>query len=718
VVGALCAAALCQIAAAGGAAESMTPVIAFGDAGKQSRISGTHAAAALVEMPPVEWIGHGLEVDFEASAAPELTIRIDEALADWSAMGQLAIPVRNPGEAPVSLAIRVDSGEADGAVSSRSAAAQLQPGETIVVILPLEDDDSAAMGMRKGPPADAPPLRRPVRVIGGAQGQLDLRHVTAIALALSHPASPHVLLFGEPSLVPGRPSRGGAYWRIADQFGQYTRTTWPEKIRSAAEMRDERRDEKQLLRKWRAELPRLDRFGGILQGPAFAPSGFFRTERRDGRWRLVTPDGHAFFSLGIDVVSPDVGATAVEGREYMFSELPRKGDPLAAHFGQARLARKDPRAHHVTTFDFYAANLERKFGRGYLAAWRRTAIARLRAWGFNTIGNWSDPRLTRTGAMPYVVAIALAGEYAEIDDGSNPKGPHLPDVFDPRFDAAVDAAIAEKASALAADPSLIGYFVDNELPWGSAGGDPRRRYAVALDTLRLGGTSPAKRAFVALLADKYGRAEALAQAWGVPIPSWEVLRDDGLVLPDSALAGAALDADLAAFTALHAERYFRTVASAIRRHDPNHLYLGSRFQARTPEAVAACARYCDVVSFNVYNREIGGEEWTRFHDLGKPAIIGEFQFGSTDRGLFWAGLFGAPSEEQRAPAYEHYLRSALADPDIVGCHWFEYVDEPLTGRFLDGENGHIGFVTVADMPYRGFVSAVRDANLSVLRDFR
>ena len=98
------------------------------------------------------------------------------------------------------------------------------------------------------------------------------------------------------------------------------------------------------------------------------------------------------------------------------------------------------------------------------------------------------------------------------------------------------------------------------------------------------------------------------------------------------------------------------MANAIHRLDPNHLYLGSRFQARTLEAVKACASYCDVVSFNIDDREIAGPEWARFHDLDKPAIISEFQFGTADRGLFWAGLYNVASEDQRGPAYARYLR--------------------------------------------------------------
>jgi hypothetical protein len=197
--------------------------------------------------------------------------------------------------------------------------------------------------------------------------------------------------------------------------------------------------------------------------------------------------------------------------------------------------------------------------------------------------------------------------------------------------------------------------------------------------------------------------------------SWDELRDANLRLSPTSLTKAAVIDDLRAFSALFAETYFRTVAEAVRRHDPQHLYLGSRFQARTPEAVAACAKYCDVVSFNVYREELGGEEWELFHALGKPALIGEFQFGSTDTGLFWPGLFDVAVEGERGPAYAAYLRSALANTDIVGCHWFQYIDEPLTGRLLDGENGNMGFVAVTDLPYADLVSAARDANLAVFK---
>jgi hypothetical protein len=43
----------------------------------------------------------------------------------------------------------------------------------------------------------------------------------------------------------------------------------------------------------------------------------------------------------------------------------------------------------------------------------------------------------------------------------------------------------------------------------------------------------------------------------------------------------------------------------------------------------------------------------------------------------------------------------------VGTHWFQFSDQPFTGRF-DGENYQIGFVDVCDTPNPEIISAARD----------
>ena len=43
---------------------------------------------------------------------------------------------------------------------------------------------------------------------------------------------------------------------------------------------------------------------------------------------------------------------------------------------------------------------------------------------------------------------------------------------------------------------------------------------------------------------------------------------------------------------------------------------------------------------------------------------------------------------------------------FVGCHWFQYRDQPLLGRG-DGEAYQIGFVDVCDRPYPELCRAAR-----------
>ena len=707
-----------------GAVPEATPIIRFGDPADMARITVARADFSQVSGTRVDAGGPAARVDFALADWPELLIRPIEGPADWSGVQALTIPIDNPTAEPVDLLVRVDDdAHAGGDEHSLAGRARVGPGEVVAVVLALQPADTLPMGMRAGPPLAAPRLDIPVRVIGGTRGTIDRHRVTAIHVFLLKRSAGRTLIFGDPGIIRGVDPGLELYRQIVDRFGQYTRASWDGKIGSEDELQRERVEEEQTLRGWLSALPPVDRYGGLLEGPSFRAAGFFRTERRAGRWWLVTPEGHGFFSLGIDVVSPDVGATFVEGREFMFAGLPEPSDPLAARYGHADERLGLPAQHgrqydHGRSFDFYAANLQRKYGPDYLPVWRRTALDRLRAWGFNTIGNWSEPRLFERHEMPNVVPIHTHGNFAKVSSGSDWWG-KMPDPFDPAFAAAVDEIVAKAASTYRDDPYLIGYFVDNELAWGMGqAADPRIHYGLAAEALKLGTASPAKSAFIGQLVEKYRDIEKLIAAWGITASSWEELREQDLTLSSASLARPALTEDLRAFTALFAETYFRTVAEAVHRHDPHHLYLGSRFQARTLEAVAACAKYCDVDSFNVYRENLSGEEWAHFDALGKPALIGEFQFGSTDTGLFWPGLFDVAAEEERGPAYAGYLRSARTNPDIVGVHWFQYVDEPLTGRLLDGENGHMGFVSVTDTPYPGLVSASRAANLALLKSLQ
>ena len=658
-----------------------------------------------------------LRIVFANEGRPALLWRPVRGVWDWSATSKLIIPAANPGDEALTLVLRLESTGGQSLNGQISIAPRSAGNLTTWIDAP----SPRAMGMVASPSLKAAGLEPSSLPVTATWGSVDASQITSVRLGIPRPAVAQRLIVGNPHVEPPSEEDRRAYDGIVDGFGQLRPGSWPEKISSTEMLRARGAEEAKLLAQWRTETPKRDHFGGLSADGSFRATGFFRTERRDGRWWLVTPEGNPFFSIGMDVVGASE-PTYVERREFMFRDLPPSEGELAGHWSErddrrGMGAQRGRSFDHGHAFDFCTANLERKFGTDWRARWREEAVARLEAWGFNTIGNWSDPNLWAMHRLSYTVPLSPEGEYAKVSSGEDWWGP-MPDPFDPRFAYAADKMARNAAARFRSDPYLIGYFVDNELAWGRGSpANPREYYALAINTLGAGPESPAKSAFVAYLAETYHKPEQLEQAWGIRLASWDALRDAGLALPPSTLGNPVVIRDLAAFSRRFADAYFRAVAEALHRYDPDHLYLGSRFAWQTNEAVEACARWCDVVSFNRYIRTIADDpdEWARFHELGKPALIGEFHFGSVDRGLFWEGIIGAGSESERGHAYARYLRAVTDNPDFVGAHWFQYVDEPLTGRTLDGENAHIGFVTVADLPYEGLVSAARTANLAVLR---
>ena len=213
-------------------------------------------------------------------------------------------------------------------------------------------------------------------------------------------------------------------------------------------------------------------------------------------------------------------------------------------------------------------------------------------------------------------------------------------------------------------------------------------------------TQPSKVAFKAWLANKYGTADALNAAWGSAYASWDLFLASTNT-PNLTRCGA----DLEAFHAVVAERYFRVIRDAVKAAAPDKLYLGCRIAWGSPSVYRAAAKLCDVVSVNIYNRTVTKDLPPDSED--KPMINGEFHFGALDRGLFHTGLVATRDQAERAACYKAFVTACLNHPRFVGTHWFQWRDQALTGRG-DGENYQIGFLTVTDQPYPELVEAARE----------
>jgi hypothetical protein len=152
--------------------------------------------------------------------------------------------------------------------------------------------------------------------------------------------------------------------------------------------------------------------------------------------------------------------------------------------------------------------------------------------------------------------------------------------------------------------------------------------------------------------------------------------------------------------------YLDVINAALKKHDPNHLNLGIRFGGTPPDYVVALAKGFDVYSLNKYRWEPPADAIQQIYSLvGKPLLIGEFHIGVPGRGLA-PGLVMAMNQEERGQAYRFYVEHAAAHPEVIGTHWFQWVDQPATGR-PDGENYNIGWIDVTDQPYPELVAAAK-----------
>ncbi|MBF8660306.1 beta-galactosidase [Pseudomonas putida] len=679
-------------------------------------------------------------VVFNAAERPTLRMSPQSGTWDWSTGRFLTLRLQNAMAWALTLDVTVQGN--DGRTLTSRIDLPAGPAQTVMV--PLTARSPLQQGLRAGPPMPWSFSGQRV-LLGSSTGAVDLAQVAAVSLSIPGPKAAQSLLIERVGIQDDDQAWQAAYRELIDAYGQSTRSTWPEKVTSDEQLKASAGREQQQIKGWLAEREKqpLDTYGGVTAGTPFEATGFFRTEKREGRWYLVTPLGHPFYSLGVNAVAADGGRTYVAGREGMFKALPQQGEPLSAFYGQGNNddgnASSQGRAFKKGQwFDFYAANLERTYGAPCQGAdplapaqsancpaakldsarWLRHTLDRLQAWGFNTLGNWSDAALGEHQRVPYTLPLSIVGDYASISTGMDWWG-RMPDPFDPRFAMATERAVAIAARDHRDDPWLIGYFADNELAWAAPGDDPKARYGLAYGTLRLTTDVPAKRAFLKQLRDKYRNQEGLSKAWGIELSAWELMEDPGFEAPLPSPEHPEIERDYQYFQQVFAQTYFKTLSDSLKWHAPNHLLLGGRFAVSTPEAVKACAEFCDVLSFNFYTlKPQDGYDFARLAELDKPVLVSEFQFGSRDRGPFWPGPVEVAREEDRGPAYGNFLKAALAQPTIIGAHWFQYLDQPASGRLLDAENGHLGLVAITDIAYPGFVQAVRKSNLEALEQLR
>lgn len=490
--------------------------------------------------------------------------------------------------------------------------------------------------------------------------------------------TPFTATVGEPEKLENPILPAGA---LLNQWGQSTLHNWAEKTSGDEELRVRLQTQRAMAaeQNWPAHF---SQWGGDT-GQQFEATGWFRTEHDGSRWWLIDPDGHPFWSAGMDCVSPNID-TPLAGLGSALSGLP-----------SLESASSQGTSRRPGFYNYLAANFHRVFGaEEWRAAWGETTLAYLRAWGFNTVANWSDWKLAKDAGFPYVRPL----------DGHFPTTPLIyrdfPDVFDANFEKDA-AAFALQLSDTKDDPAFIGYFLMNEPTWGFAQETPAQ--GMLFNTT--GGA--ARETLAVWLQEKYASDEALRAAWG-DVNFAEVARGTWTKsLTDAARA------DLSEFSGLMVTRFFVTLSDACRTIDPYHLNLGVRYYTAPPAWCLAGMRTFDVFSMNCYNEQIPADKVTQIAELLQmPVLIGEWHFGALDVGLPATGIGHVRTQIDRGRAFRFYTETAAAHPACVGVHYFTLYDQCATGRF-DGENYNIGFLDVCNRPYEPLTAAARAAHENI-----
>ena len=312
--------------------------------------------------------------------------------------------------------------------------------------------------------------------------------------------------------------------------------------------------------------------------------------------------------------------------------------------------------------------------------------------GFNGAGSWSDiPAIqayNRQAERPitYATMFNFLTTFAKEQAKTRPASRKVPNpalVFEPEWTAFCNSH-AEQADAYREDANVLGHFSDNEIP-----------FSATLLTQLLALRDPTQPAYAATL-------------------QWlQTQQADSAHLTDELKD---------AFVGFVAAKYYQAVGPALKKHDPNHLYLGTRLHgaAKFNRAIFTAAEpYVDLVSINFYGRwqpdlstTAQWADWTT-----KPFFITEFYTKAEDSGL--SNVAGAGwlvhKETDRGIHYQTFGLSLLKARNCVGWHWFRYQDndpsEPGTDKPDMGSNK--GIVDTKYQPYPRPLAAMKTLNQNV-----
>lgn len=373
----------------------------------------------------------------------------------------------------------------------------------------------------------------------------------------------------------------------------------------------------------------VNRFGSIKTLPRQEATGRFRTEKINGRWWIIDPDGYRHYVRGLNSF--------------------RKGSS-----------------------DRNKAAWQSRYGSD--EKWISDSQKEWRNFGFHTAGAFSEESgqstydlirnhnrrhrnkvMTMTPCFHFLDSFSVAKSYP-IHLGKREYAPAL--VFYDGWEEWCEEYINGKQFApFLKDSNVLGFFSDNQINFNT------RALPTIVRFIQLGDIDENDKAFLAVK---------------------EFLDSNGVSIDEARkITDATCDLN-SRFAEIVASRYYEPIHKAIRKYDSKMLYLGTRLHGTvkyTDGIVRACGKYCDVISINYYGvwspeLTTAMKRWTELAD--KPILISEFYTKgiedsdlNNESGNGWC----VRTEMDKAIAYQHFTLALLEAPNCVGWHWFRYQDD-------------------------------------------
>lgn len=425
------------------------------------------------------------------------------------------------------------------------------------------------------------------------------------------------------------------------------------------------------------EGPALDKYGGLktIKGQT---TGFFHTEKIDGRHWFITPDGNAFFGVALSHLYSGESNTACE--------------------------------------NVYGNDRQK---------WLRDSFSKAREMGFNcALGSVTSPernlngfvdvrmaeKLFREANFPYAVGVILLKHPWEFVDGET-----LPDIFHPEYEQLIESRAAEVCPRYENDRLCMGYY------YGFGAFNRSDQWVNHHFSLPAG--SPGRDALVGVLMERYGDdIEKFNKVYGTSLKQVADLKTDMELTFEKPYERrnyprirATLDKDkLDDFEAIISHmctRLYKIGHTAIRRWDKNHVIMGSFIKewALSVESWKQVAPYVDMIAPQHFNNDISVNAIADATDL--PIILSDEYFGFhyPDRtGSLHAGLV---SHDARGEVYQANLLRHFKDPQVMGVTYcaclFDQGGETLK------KNNQNGFYSLDGEPRVNLIKMVTETNRSV-----